>query len=157
VPVELPPGLVLRQLLEEPVHVVLPRDHPAARRRAVRLAELCDDAWITSTPASSCHPFAVRACEAAGFRPRVAFRIDDYQAMQELVAAGVGVAFVPDMAATRHPEVVVRRVAFRPPRRRVHVATRRQEPRPEVAALVAALQAAAAGAGERSRRRGTVG
>ena len=41
----------------------------------------------------------VRACQAEGFDPQIAFHHDDYAAILGFVAAGVGVAPVPDMVA----------------------------------------------------------
>ena len=38
---------------------------------------------------------------AAGFEPNVAFESDDYQTVQGLVAAGVGVALIPELALNR--------------------------------------------------------
>ena len=40
----------------------------------------------------------VRSCHAAGFEPSVSFESDDYQTVQGLVAAGVGVALIPQLA-----------------------------------------------------------
>ncbi len=156
VPLEPPQHVELRLLLEEPILVFLPRDHPSARRRMVQLADLARERWIAATPASSCHPFTRRACEAAGFSPEIVLEIDDYQAMQELVASGVGLAFAPEMAtSTTHPDVVARRIGFRSPRRRIYVATRTGDTRAAIAALLDALSGAAASlrAGEGRRRR----
>ena len=43
----------------------------------------------------------------AGFTPKIAFTTDDYVAVQALVAAGLGVATLPDLAlrAARHPGI----------------------------------------------------
>ena len=145
VPVEPGEGVERRLLLEEPMHVVLPKGHRLARRRAISLPDLAHEGWISSTPRSSCRPFTERACVDAGFRPAIAFEIDDYQARQQLVAAGVGVAFVPEMAAFPvHPGVVVRPVAFRAPGRRIHVAYLRDRETALMLALVDALAEAAA-------------
>ena len=48
-PWRLPAGLERHELLRDPVHLVLPAAHPAARRhrRAVPLAELAGEAWTT--------------------------------------------------------------------------------------------------------------
>jgi DNA-binding transcriptional LysR family regulator len=117
----------LEVLLEEPMRVVLPADHPVARKRVVRLPELADETWIRSTNRSSCNPFTERACRAAGFEPRIRFEFDDYTAMQNLVASGAGVAFAPDLGLTRlNPGVAVRPIAFGP-KRRVHAAYRAGE------------------------------
>jgi len=66
----------------------------------------------------------VRSCLAAGFEPYVAFESDDYETVQGLVAAGVGVAFIPRLALTRvHSGIVVRALAPQSPTRKVTVAT----------------------------------
>src|SRR5918998_348577 len=48
-PVRLPSGVQRHALLRDPVHIVLPAGHPAARRHrgAVPLTELAGDAWTT--------------------------------------------------------------------------------------------------------------
>ena len=109
------------------MRIVLPAAHPVARQRAVRLLDLADENWIRSTTRSSCNPFTERACRAAGFEPRIRFEFDDYAAMQNLVASGVGVAFAPDLGLSRlNPGVAVRPIAFGP-KRRVHAAYRTGE------------------------------
>jgi len=125
VPLELAPGFERELVLEEPLHVLLPRGHRAARRSSVQLAELAGEGWIQSTRRSACHPFTVRACRAAGFEPRIALSFDDYRAMQSLVASGAGVALVPELSLEPlHAGVVARPVAFRPPKRRIYAVYR---------------------------------
>ena len=54
----------------------------------------------------------------------MAFESDDYETVQGLVAAGVGVALIPRLALTRvHSDIVVRELAPRSPARTVTVAT----------------------------------
>lgn len=145
-------AIELTLLLEEPLRVVLPRGHPATRRRSVRLEELAEEPWIQSTRRSSCHPFTVRACRAAGFEPRIAFDFDDYQAMQNLVAGGAGLALAPEMALeTLNPGVEVRPVAFRGPTRRIYAAHRAAKAAPLVATMIDALREAAAPEGVQAR------
>ncbi|WP_426247468.1 LysR family transcriptional regulator [Nocardioides sp. LHG3406-4] len=92
----------------EPVHLVLPPDHPAASRRAVRLKDLAQDPWIGGCP--RCRQHLVARCREAGFEPRLVHESDDYVAVQALVAAGLGVTLLPSSAleAFQHPEVAVR-------------------------------------------------
>jgi DNA-binding transcriptional LysR family regulator len=118
-------GITRTLLFEEPLHVMLPAGHPLDSQRAVTLTELADEPWIRSTRRSFCHPFTARACRAAGFEPHIGAEVDDYRAVERLVASGVGVAFAPELLA-RHlgPDVVVRPIAFRPPRRRAFAAWR---------------------------------
>ena len=68
VPLRVSGPIELEPLLDDPIHVVLPRSHPAAASPTVELADLADEPWVDSTNASSCHPFLTRACLAAGFR-----------------------------------------------------------------------------------------
>jgi DNA-binding transcriptional LysR family regulator len=127
VPLPSDPRVELELLLEEPLRIVLPADHPVARQRVVRLPDLAGETWIRSTTRSSCNPFTERACRAAGFEPRIRFEFDDYAAMQSLVASGAGVAFAPDLGlSSPNPGVAVRPIAFGP-RRRVHAAFRAGE------------------------------
>jgi DNA-binding transcriptional LysR family regulator len=66
----------------------------------------------------------VRSCLAAGFEPIVTFESDDYETIQGLVAAGVGVALIPRLALTRvHRGIMVRALAPQSPARKVIAAT----------------------------------
>jgi DNA-binding transcriptional LysR family regulator len=120
------PGSGLRTvpLLEDQMHVVLPVDHPLAAKPALTLADLRDQDWVQTSASSPCARHVVRSCLAAGFEPHTTFESDDYETVQGLVAAGVGVALIPRLALTRvHPGIVVRELAPRSPARTVVAAT----------------------------------
>jgi DNA-binding transcriptional LysR family regulator len=120
------PGAGLRSttLLEDAMHVAMPADHPLAAKRSLTLGDLRDEQWVQTSAASPCARHVVRSCLAAGFEPYVTFESDDYETIQGLVAAGVGVALIPRLALTRlHPEIVVRALAPRSPTRKVTAAT----------------------------------
>jgi molybdate transport repressor ModE-like protein len=87
-------------LFDEPLLIALPRAHRLAGESAVCLADLAEERWMLGTT-QSC-PDASRfisACHGAGFDPKIAFHNDDYTAILGFVAAGVGVAPVPEMVA----------------------------------------------------------
>ena len=120
------PGAGLRSvgLLEDPMHVALPAAHPLADKRALTLADLRDEDWVQTSESSPCARHVVRSCLAAGFEPRVTFESDDYETVQGLVAARVGVALIPRLALTGlRSEIVVRELAPRSPERKVVAAT----------------------------------
>ncbi len=120
------PGVGLRTvaLFEDPMHVALPGTHPLAGKPAVKLEDLRDDDWVQTSAASPCAKHVVRSCLAAGFEPHVSFESDDYETVQGLVAAGVGVALIPRLALTRvHDGIVVRELSPRSPARKVVAAT----------------------------------
>jgi molybdate transport repressor ModE-like protein len=98
-------------LFDEPMPIALPHDHPLAHRPRLNLADLSQERWMLGTT-TSC-PDAGRfitACRGAGFEPQIAFHNDDYMAILGFVAAGVGVAPVPEMVLRDSP----RRVAVAP-------------------------------------------
>jgi DNA-binding transcriptional LysR family regulator len=120
------PGAGLRSvtLLQDPMDVALPADHPLASTPALALADLRDQQWVQTSAESPCARHVVRSCLAAGFEPDVAFESDDYDTVQGLVAAGVGVALIPRLALTRvHAGIVVRSLAPASPARLVTAAT----------------------------------
>ena len=120
------PGTGLRTvtLLEDPMHVALPAEHPLAEKPALTLADLRKQDWVQTSASSPCARHVVRSCLAAGFEPHVTFESDDYETVQGLVAAGVGVALIPRLALTRvHQGIVVRELAPRSPARKVVAAT----------------------------------
>jgi DNA-binding transcriptional LysR family regulator len=120
------PGAGLRSvtLLQDPMHVALPAAHALAAKPALSLSDLRDEDWVQTSATSPCARHVVRSCVAAGFEPHVTFESDDYETVQGLVAAGVGVALIPRLALTRvHPGIVVRALAPSSPTRKVTAAT----------------------------------
>ena len=75
---------------------------------------------MQTSSASPCARHVVRSCHAAGFEPNVAFESDDYQTVQGLVAAGVGVALIPELAlSTVREDIAIRALSPAPPVRQV--------------------------------------
>jgi molybdate transport repressor ModE-like protein len=87
-------------LLTDHLVAVLPAGHPLAGRAETTLADLADERWIAGCP--RCRGHLVAACARAGFSPNIAFATDDYVAVQGLIAAGLGVGLVPDLALRSH-------------------------------------------------------
>ncbi|WHM38874.1 LysR family transcriptional regulator [Streptomyces sp. BPTC-684] len=79
-------GCALRHLLDEPMFVAMPQDHPLAGRKRLRLAELADEEWV----AGSTRPedTLMRPVLEAGFRPRTTLVVRDWIAKQGFVAPG---------------------------------------------------------------------
>jgi DNA-binding transcriptional LysR family regulator len=142
---KLGPGLRRVELLEDPLHVALPQGHPLAARPAVRLADLRDESWVQTSSSSPCARHVVRSCHAAGFEPTVSFESDDYQTVQGLVAAGVGVALIPQLALSSvQPGITVRALHPRSPVRRVVAAVAGgATATPAAAAMIEILRAVA--------------
>ena len=143
---ELGPGLRSTPLFADPMRLALPRGHRLARRERIKVEDLSEEAWVQTSEASACARHVVRICRAAGFEPRVSFESDDYLTVQGLVAAGVGVALIPQLALSQtvsydiavrelHPEGPVRHVVVATPGSGVSL--------PAAAAMLDILQAEA--------------
>jgi DNA-binding transcriptional LysR family regulator len=117
-------ALALTPLLQDPMHIALPAQHELALRPDLSLADLRFQDWVQTSAPTPCARHVVRSCLEAGFEPNVTFESDDYETVQGLVAAGVGVALIPRLALTRvHPGIVVRALQPSSPVRRVVAAT----------------------------------
>jgi DNA-binding transcriptional LysR family regulator len=136
--------LDLHHLLDDPLMVALPASHRLARGKALRLVELVGESWIEGFPESS--QTLVEACLRAGFRPRIDFEAREWTAKQGFVAAGLGLALVPLLAAgATRPDIVL--CPLHPhdaPVRTVHAATwRGVATPPPVAAFLQCLDVTA--------------
>jgi DNA-binding transcriptional LysR family regulator len=119
-------GIVSCPLFEDPMYIALPATHRLADCPEVRLGDFRDEAWMLGTT-HSCPDSRIfaRACRAAGFEPRLIFENDDYAAIAGFVAAGVGIAMIPDLAATSvRGDIVLRGLGPDGPVRTIQAATR---------------------------------
>lgn len=102
-PAVVPPGFRMVQVRRERLSVIVPSSHPLARRSGVSLADLRDESWVAGAVESDPVDAALAGAAAqAGFTPRIAIRSDDYAVVAAYVAAGFGVALVPELALPTH-------------------------------------------------------
>lgn len=96
--VAIPGELSVQRLRAEPLVAVLPTGHRLARRRRINLAELADEPFVTHSSGgrSSIHDRVLRACADAGFQPAQVTEVGETATLVVFVAAGMGVALVPD-------------------------------------------------------------
>jgi len=119
-----------RLLLEEEMQLALPPGHRLTRRKSVKLEELADEEWLTGVSCGSCRTHLIELCMGAGFDPKISFESDDYQTLQGLVMAGMGVTLLPELAlAGRHADMELRPVAGKTPVRRVWATTLAEDSR----------------------------
>jgi molybdate transport repressor ModE-like protein len=108
----------LTHLVDDGYEAIVPAGDPLAKRRRIALADLAEKQWICSTDNNGCRQIVETLCLEAGFTPKVAFEADETQAIQALVAGGVGVSMMPRLAlSSLHPGVAVRPLTKTPLRR----------------------------------------
>ena len=103
------------------MYIALPLDHPLADSDELSMSDFADAPWLSALP-GACPDAELldRACHGGRFRADIVFQNDDYSILLGFVAAGVGVALIPDMAArTVRDDVVVRPLTPPPPSRTI--------------------------------------
>ena len=90
-------GIQVQVVARERLIAVLPKRHPLARARTVRLQDLADEQFMVfpADKAPSVHAKVYLACQEAGIRPRIVLETWHMSSMVSLVAAGVGIALLP--------------------------------------------------------------
>jgi DNA-binding transcriptional LysR family regulator len=91
--------LDLEPLFDEELVAVLPRKHPLAGSRSVRLDELGGDEWLLPENGNPLRETILEACNEAGFTPRTRIEVGRKQLMREMALAGLGTALMPAMTA----------------------------------------------------------
>lgn len=141
------PEVTVLPLRKERLIAAVPSDHPAATRKRVRLAALRDDAFVThpSGHRSVTYEAVMQACRQAGFVPRDVVEVRETATLVAFVAAGIGVALVPEPVRS----LAVEGVAFRPldvaHRTELGVAWRTEDKSAAVARVVEVVRGVATG------------
>ncbi|MCM5704918.1 LysR family transcriptional regulator [Larsenimonas salina] len=131
-------------LVEEDMRLVLPPGHALADRDDIALSELSNDALILfpRSLGPKLYDSILLKCQAAGVTPRLAQQSPQISSSINMVAAGFGVAIVPESIASVHaPGVSYHRLTGRPLVSGIALVCRAEEARPAVANLMAACKA----------------
>ena len=88
-------------LRTEPLYAALPKDHAKARAMGLSLKELRGEQFVMLRDGHCFRDVSVAACSRAKVNPRVAFESGQFSSLLGMVAAGVGVTLVPEMAVDK--------------------------------------------------------
>ncbi len=106
----------------EPLMAVLPRNHLLADRRRIDFADLADSPFILFEAGFALNAKILAACERRGVTPRVTARSGQIDFIVDLVAAGLGVAFLPRMLAYKHQHAGIALIPLDEPHTDWHIA-----------------------------------
>lgn len=116
----------IEALIDDPLLLAVSRDHVLATRRAVELGELADEQWIFG--GTDVGDSQSDIWQHLPWQPRVRYLVDEWTAKLGLVAAGLGLALVPGLAAAAVRDDIallrLRTTSRRPATRTVALATR---------------------------------
>lgn len=107
-----PISLTSLTLLSEPIIVAMPADHRLAKRRAVAISGLADEAFIAMryNEGVGFHAQVEDLCRRHDYVPRITQRAQQFAAIVSLVGAGLGVAFAPKSVS----KLAIPKVIYRP-------------------------------------------
>jgi DNA-binding transcriptional LysR family regulator len=123
-PAQVPDGIEVITLFEDPVRVLLPVRHPLAARPAIRIDDLRDETWIRAHDGSMAG-LVDHLLTASGLAPQMllAGHGEEPIEAQALVAAGRGITLAHALNVIIRPDqIAVRSLAGRPSARRIQAA-----------------------------------
>ncbi|ANS73842.1 LysR family transcriptional regulator [Paenibacillus yonginensis] len=103
-------------VLTEELFAILPPGHPLAGESEISLYQLKDDKFILFSKGYSLRPIVLHACLEAGFTPKIAFEGEETDTIRGLVAAGMGVSLLPEMASYHNGKLAPTRVKISSPK-----------------------------------------
>lgn len=77
-PLPVPEGLARAAILDDPVEVALPDDHPLAGRDEIDLRELAEEPWVVWPEGEFCHEWLLYTLRANGIEPQIAHRAGEH-------------------------------------------------------------------------------
>ncbi|MBC8081446.1 MAG: LysR family transcriptional regulator [Gorillibacterium sp.] len=96
------PSLDYTPLIHEELWLAVPKNHPLAEAQAKReidISELKDEPFILLKMGQGFRQISMELCRIAGFEPTIVFESSNIVTVQSLVAAGMGIGFIPSMIA----------------------------------------------------------
>ncbi|TWE02721.1 LysR family transcriptional regulator [Neobacillus bataviensis] len=90
--------IVWEPLMTEQIYLVVPPEHPLAKREKIYLNEVKDEPFISMNTGFGFRNLTDEFCHEAGFVPNIAFEGDEPGVIGDLVRQGLGVAFIPEIS-----------------------------------------------------------
>ena len=104
-----------QEVRNEPLVAVLPSAHSLSRRKGMNFSDLADSPFILFEEGFALNALIMAACDRRGIVPRVTARSGQIDFIADLVAAGLGVAFLPRMLAQKHKHAGIALVPLEEP------------------------------------------
>lgn len=108
---KLPSVLSAIELLREPLYVIMRHDHPLAKRRRIAVRSLANEPFVFygERMGKTLPHQVLHLCRSNGFDPNIEQLANGNASITGLVAAGLGIAIVPDAMCQLHHKDVVKR------------------------------------------------
>ncbi len=106
-------GLQHQPLFEDPFYLAVPQQHPLAKRRAVTLSDIMTQDVLLLEEGHCLRAQAMEVCQLAGAKEQQGFRATSLETLRHMVASGVGVTLIPEVAWNSQDGLVY--IPFEPP------------------------------------------
>lgn len=116
------PEFAWQEVVEEPLMALVPSDDPLAGKGVIDLAALEEHPFILFEQGFALNRIILDACKRRGFTPQAVARSAQIDFIIELVAAGLGVAFLPRILALDRPHAKVTPLLLQEPHTRWRLA-----------------------------------
>lgn len=117
----IPEGFEFQHVRREPLVVLLPAARRQVRGKTVDLPSLKSLPFVLFETGFALNRVILDACARHGFEPTIAARSSQIDFIVELVAAGLGVAFLPRMIAEQRTNRAVRHLLLAEPQTEWHI------------------------------------
>src|SRR3984885_990874 len=94
--------LELFPIRTEPLFAVLRKNHPRARAKSLALKDLRGESFVMLRDGHCFRDLSLDTCTRARITPNIAFESGQFSSLLGMVAAGVGVSLIPEMAIDRN-------------------------------------------------------
>jgi LysR family hydrogen peroxide-inducible transcriptional activator len=126
-------GLRVRKLFDEPFSVALPSQHPLAQRKSLSIDDLEGETLLLLEDGHCLRDQALEVCSRIDVREPQDFRATSLETLRQMVAAGLGITLLPQMAVHSpygDPRTLTLRPLIRPvPLRRIGAVWRKSSTR----------------------------
>ena len=85
-------------LFDEPFLLAVPRQHPLAKREAIRMKDLAEETLLLLEDGHCLRDQALDVCELAGAGEKTGFRATSLETLRQMVSANVGITLLPALA-----------------------------------------------------------
>jgi LysR family hydrogen peroxide-inducible transcriptional activator len=91
-------------LRTERLFAILPKGHPLSRKRSLKMKELRSEPFLLLRDDHCFRDTAIEVCKQARLVPQVVFESGQFSSILGMVAAGLGISIVPEMALEKRPD-----------------------------------------------------
>ncbi|MGG1575402.1 LysR family transcriptional regulator [Fictibacillus sp. NRS-1165] len=104
-PMEIKSPIVWKQLWNEELFVIVPKDHKYANLKKITLEKIADEPFVHLKKGFSLRITIEQLFKAAGITARITFEGEEADTVAGLVAAGLGISILPNLKGTDQSKI----------------------------------------------------